>query len=104
MPKKNLDNHVFFGYAITIKENASFSRNDFVKFLESKGIETRPIMAGNFVQQPVSNLFEWKKADRLSNSELIMKNSFFIGNHHKIGEVERQYVADQLETFLKENI
>ena len=104
IPKKNLDNHVFFGYAITIKENASFSRNDFVKFLESKGIETRPIMAGNFVQQPVSNLFEWKKADRLSNSELIMKNSFFIGNHHKIGEVERQYVADQLETFLKENI
>ena len=33
-----------------------------------------------------------------------MKNSFFIGNHHKIGEIERQYVADQLETFLKENI
>lgn len=102
-PKRNLDNHVFFGYAITIKENASFSRKNFVEFLEAKGIETRPIMAGNFVQQPVSNLIEWKKSGKLSNSELIMKNSFFIGNHHKIGDIEREYVANELEAFLKEN-
>jgi len=30
-----------------------------------------------------------------------MKNSFFIGNHHEIGDDEREYVADVFDKFLK---
>jgi len=101
-PKRNLENHVFFGYAITIKENSPFSRSQLTSFLESKGIETRPIMAGNFVQQPAAKLMEWKKSKNLSNSELIMKNSFFIGNHHGIGNKEREYVAEVFQEFMSE--
>ena len=63
-------------------------------------IETRPIMAGNYVEQPVSKMFKWEKSGSLSNSELIMKNSFFIGNHHEIGNIEREYVADMFDEFL----
>jgi len=100
LPKRNLENHVYFGYAITIKEDASFKRNELVRFLESKKIETRPIMAGNYVEQPASKLFRWKKSGNLTNSELIMKNSFFIGNHHEIGNSEREYVADVFDEFL----
>jgi hypothetical protein len=29
-----------------------------------------------------------------------MKNSFFIGNHHEIGDKEREFVADIFDTFL----
>ena len=100
LPKRNLENHVYFGYAITIKEDASFKREEMVEFLESKKIETRPIMAGNYVEQPASKLFMWKKSGNLTNSELIMKNSFFIGNHQEIGNSEREYVADVFDEFL----
>lgn len=100
LPKRNLEEHVYFGYAITIKEESPFRREDIVKFLESKMIETRPIMAGNYVEQPVSKIFQWGKYGSLSNSELIMKNSFFIGNHHEIGNIEREYVADMFDEFL----
>ena len=100
LPKRNLENHVYFGYAITIKENSHFKRKELVEFLESKKIETRPIMAGNYVEQPASKLFIWKKSGNLTNSELIMKNSFFIGNHHEIGNNEREYVADMFDEFL----
>ena len=101
LPKRNLEEHVYFGYAITIKEESPFRREDIVKFLESKMIETRPIMAGNYVEQPASKLFKWEKFGTLTNSELIMKNSFFIGNHHEIGNIEREYVANMFDEFLK---
>jgi len=102
LPTRNLENHVFFGYAITITENAPFSRKKMTDFLESKGIETRPIMSGNFTEQPVSKLLQWEKYGELKNSRLIMRNSFFIGNHLQILEKEREYVADTFDEFFKQ--
>jgi len=104
LPKRNLENHVYFGYAITIKENSPFTRKELVEFLESRMIETRPIMAGNYVEQPASELFPWKKSGKLTNSELIMKNSFFIGNHHEVGDIEREYVANMFGEFLRKYV
>ena len=99
LPTRNLDSHVYFGYAITIKNGAPFSRKELTTFLESKGIETRPIMAGNFVEQPASKLIDWQKYGELTNSQLIMRNSFFIGNHHKVGEKEKELVVDAFNEF-----
>ena len=104
LPKRNIDNHVFFGYAITIKNNSPFNRKKLVEYLESRQIETRPLMAGNYVDQPASKLFTWKKASELVNSELIMNNSFFIGNHHEIGIQEREYVANVFDEFIKRQV
>src|SRR5256712_5389701 len=39
--------HVYFGYPLTLRQEAKISREETVAFLESKGLETRPIMAGN---------------------------------------------------------
>ena len=102
LPTRNLADHVFFGYALTIKENASFSRREMTDFLEKKRIETRPIMSGNFTEQPVAKLLKWEKYGELKNSKLIMRNSFFIGNHLQILEKEREYVADTFDEFFKQ--
>lgn len=104
LPTRNLENHVFFGYAITIKENSPFSRKDLTDFLESKGIETRPIMAGNFIEQPVSKLMQWEKNGELKNSRLVMRNSFFIGNHHEILEEEREFIANVFDSFFQQKL
>ena len=91
---------MWFGYPITVREGAPFTRDDLVTFLESKGIETRPIMAGNFQDQPAIRLFEHRIAGPLANAELIMRQSFFIGNHHAIGERERRYVKECVDEFM----
>src|SRR2546428_9943895 len=88
------------GYSITLRQGAPFTRDDLVTFLESKGIETRPIMAGNFQDQPAIRLFEHRIAGPLANAELIMRQSFFIGNHHAIGERERRYVKECVDEFM----
>jgi CDP-6-deoxy-D-xylo-4-hexulose-3-dehydrase len=94
--------HVWFGYPITVKPTAPFTRKDFVNFLEQKGIETRPVMAGNIAEQPAMKLFKYRKAGELNNSKIIMRNSFFFGNHHGIGKVEREYIADCISEFVEQ--
>lgn len=92
--------HVWFGYPITVKQDAPFTSKQLVSFLESKGIETRPIMSGNMVEQPVLMLFNHKISGNLKNAKKIMNNSFFIGVHHGIREQERKYVVDCLVEFV----
>lgn len=104
LPKEIPDTkHSYFCYPLTIKQNVSFTRKDIVKFLESKKIETRPIMAGNMVEQPVTKLLKHRIHKNLTNSKLIMKNGFFIGNHQDIGKNEREYVADSIIEFVQKN-
>ncbi len=93
--------HVWFGYPITVKPDATFTRKELVDFLEGKGVETRPIMAGNIDEQPVMKLFDYRRVGNLPNSRLIMHNSFFFGNHHGIGHEEREAIAEYIEQFMQ---
>jgi CDP-6-deoxy-D-xylo-4-hexulose-3-dehydrase len=91
---------VWFGYPITVRPGAPFTRDELVQFLEGKGIETRPIMAGNFRDQPAIRLFPHRVAGPLPNAELLMARSFFIGNHHRIGEADRAWVRECIDEFM----
>ena len=102
--ERNGTKHVWFGYPVTVKPTAPFTRKELVDFLEQKGIETRPIMAGNIAEQPAMKLFKYRKAGELNNSKIIMRNSFFFGNHQGIGKVEREYIADCISEFTEQKI
>lgn len=92
--------HVYFGYALTIDPQAPFAREELVDRLESKMIETRPVMAGNMAEQPVMKQLTHRTVGSLPNSRMIMRRSFFFGNHTGIGEPEREYIADSIIDFL----
>ena len=92
--------HVWFGYPITIKPGAPFTREELVSFLEKKGVETRPIMSGNIVEQPAMAHFPYRQVGELPNSRLIMRNSFFFGNHQGITEVEREAIVNYIREFM----
>jgi CDP-4-dehydro-6-deoxyglucose reductase, E1 len=96
--------HAYFCYPLTILEDVNFSRKDIVKYLEKKKIETRPIMAGNMAEQPSNKLFSHRVSGKLTNSKLIMRNGFFFGNHQDIGQEEREFLADNVISFVNEKI
>lgn len=93
--------HVWFGYPITVKPDAPFTRKEMVSFLEKRGVETRPIMAGNIDEQPAMRLFPYRRVGELPNSRLIMRRSFFFGNHNEIGKREREAVVDYIREFIE---
>jgi CDP-6-deoxy-D-xylo-4-hexulose-3-dehydrase len=92
--------HVWFGYPLTVNPNAPFTRKELMYYLESKGVETRPIMAGNIDEQPGMKLFDYRKVGKLSNSRLVMRNSFFFGNHQGICKEEREAIVNYIREFL----
>src|SRR3990172_3909768 len=92
--------HVWFGYQVTVQPGTPLERSDLVAHLEAKGLETRPIVAGNIAEQPALRLFPHRQAGDLPNSRLIMRRSFYFGNHQGIGAAERLAVKRYLLEFL----
>ena len=70
-------------------------------FQESRGLETRPIVAGNIAEQPGLQLFPHRSVGDLANSRLIHRNSFYFGNHQGVGPAEREAVASYLQEFIE---
>ncbi len=66
-----------FGFIINSKK---IERNSFIKYLEENGVETRPIVAGNFTKNPVIKLLDHDIYMELPNSDIIDERGFFIGN------------------------
>ena len=93
--------HVWFGYPVTVKPDARFTRKEMMDFLEKRGVETRPIMSGNMDEQPAMKLFPYRKMGKLQNSRLIMRRSFFFGNHHGIEKEEREAIVDYIGEFIR---
>ena len=101
LPKEQQNaRQVNFCYPITVKASAPFTKKDLTTFLGKNQIETRPIMSGNMAEQPVMKLIRHLKHGKLTNSKIIMRNSFLFGNHQGIGLEERNYIATSYQTLL----
>lgn len=92
--------HAWFGYPVTIKPSARFSRKELTDFLEAKKVETRPVMAGNIAEQPAMRRLNHRIVGKLPNSRLVMRNSFFFGNHQGIGTEEREAIVNYVSEFV----
>ena len=95
--------HGWFTYPMVIKENAPLDKGTFIQHLRSKGVDNRPIIAGNVTCQPFLQDYPVRKGD-LPNADLIMKNGFFIGIHHKITEAHIDYLVETLKSFIAQEV
>ena len=66
----------WFGIPILIQDN--LNKNQIIRKIEKNGIETRPIISGNFLNQPSVKKYKLSK-DKMKNAEYVNKNGFFIG-------------------------
>jgi len=77
--KKNL-RPSWFGLPLLVNPKLEKYKDKFLKFLNKNNLETRPIISGNFINQPAINLYDIKfKKYELKNSNIIDKRGFFIG-------------------------
>jgi CDP-6-deoxy-D-xylo-4-hexulose-3-dehydrase len=69
----------WFGFLLTVRDGAPFSRGDLVRHLESRRIQTRQLFGGNLLRQPAFSGVEHRVAGDLTNTDKIMNDAFFIG-------------------------
>jgi CDP-6-deoxy-D-xylo-4-hexulose-3-dehydrase len=96
--------HVWFGFPLTVNKNVPFTREELVRHLEEKKIETRPIQVPNIVDQPSVNLFKHRVYGELVNSKFIASNSFWFANHQNVGKEEREFITDTICNFIESKV
>lgn len=91
----------WFGFGIVLKDGCQFTIKDITLFLQSKGIETRPIIAGNMARHPALKMYAHRISDTLENCDTIMQRGFAIGCHHAIIEEQIEYVVSVFDEFMQ---
>lgn len=72
----------WFGFSIILKNKLAGRRNELVRLLSDREIESRPIVSGNFTKNPVLKHLRHEPVGELPGADEIETNGFFIGNHH----------------------
>jgi CDP-6-deoxy-D-xylo-4-hexulose-3-dehydrase len=93
----------YFGYVITVADEAAFTRNELTCCLEEAKIETRNLFCGNIIRQPAYSNTAYRVHGELTNTDLIMNNTFFIGVYPGLTERHIQYISEVFEVFMKEH-
>ena len=93
----------WFGFSLIINESSKLDREELIKFLIKSGIDTRPIVTGNFINNPVIKYFDYEIFNLLTNAEKVHNNGFFIGNHHYDIKEQIDYLKLTIDKFLNEN-
>jgi len=91
----------WFSYILTVKENSPFKRYEFVNHLNNNLIETRNLFAGNMVKQPAFIGKNFKIADHLNNTDLIMNNTFFLGTYPGNTPEKLDYIEKVVDEFME---
>ena len=92
----------WFGFAITLK-NKKIKRYDLLKYLEEKKIGSRLLFGGNITKQPYFKGLNYKIASKLTVTNNIMDNTFWIGIYPGINKDMQNYVIENIEYFLRHN-
>jgi CDP-6-deoxy-D-xylo-4-hexulose-3-dehydrase len=69
----------WFGFAITVRKDAGKSRNDMVKELNDRKIATRLLFGGNLLRQPAFANTPRRVVGELTNTDIVMNDTFWIG-------------------------
>jgi CDP-6-deoxy-D-xylo-4-hexulose-3-dehydrase len=91
----------WFGLPITVRESAPFSKNELVQHLEARKIQTRMLFGGNIMRQPAYRRIPHRIAGPLTNSDTIMRCTFFIGVYPGLTEEMLAYVIDTFHAFFE---
>jgi len=81
----------WFGFPITLKEN--IDRLKFIQFLDSYKIGTRLLFAGNLTKQPSFQGVDYRIAGDLTNTDISMNQTLWVGIYPGLGEAELDYIA-----------
>ena len=93
----------WFGFPLILKETAGVKRTDLINFLEENKIGTRLLFAGNLTKQPYMAGRNFRISGELTNTDIVMNQTFWLGTFPALGQEQLDYIADKLEEFFGVN-
>jgi CDP-4-dehydro-6-deoxyglucose reductase, E1 len=93
----------WFGFVLTVKKDAPFTRNQIVQYLEENKIGTRNLFAGNLTRQPAYVGKDWRIADELSgvpHSDIVLSSTFWIAVHPSLTKRQLDYMISKIQSYV----
>lgn len=102
----------WFGFLLTVRDGAPFTRDEIVQHLEERKIQTRMLFAGNLVRQPALTTLAaqaagegrpppFRIAGSLCTTDVVMSRTFWFGVYPGISEPMRDHVARTITEFVR---
>ena len=91
----------WFGFPITLSDDAPFDRVALLRYLDQHKIGTRLLFAGNLTRQPYMAGRNYRVANTLANADQIMNHTFWTGIWPGLGPSELNHLAQCLTNFCK---
>jgi CDP-4-dehydro-6-deoxyglucose reductase, E1 len=91
----------WFGFLLSIKADAPFTRNQLVQHLEEQRIGTRLLFGGNLVRQPAYKDLSYRVVGNLANTDRIMESAFWLGLFPGLTEEMLTYIVSTIRFFVR---
>ena len=90
----------WFGFPITVKEGAPFSRFDLVQHIESRRIGTRQLFGGNLLRQPAYKDMPMRVVGELKNADIVTDSTFWIGVYPGLTNQIIDFMVETISEFV----
>jgi CDP-4-dehydro-6-deoxyglucose reductase, E1 len=91
----------WFGFLLTVRPEAPFSRVEILRYLEDRKIGTRLLFGGNLTRQPAYENVSYRVVGTLDNTDLVMNQTFWIGVYPGLTDPMIDYMVDTIASFVK---
>lgn len=92
-------NPSWFGFPLTLKPEAGVTRVELTRFLDDNKIGSRLLFAGNLLKQPYFKDIAYRVVGDLTNTDITMNYTFWLGVQPALTYEHLDFVADKLEEF-----
>jgi CDP-4-dehydro-6-deoxyglucose reductase, E1 len=90
----------WFGFLITVRPGTPFTRRELVQHLEARKIGTRQLFGGNLLRQPAYVNAPHRVVGELTNSDLVMNNTFWVGVYPGLTEAMIGFIVESIHAFI----
>jgi|SRR6056300_1727522 CDP-6-deoxy-D-xylo-4-hexulose-3-dehydrase len=102
LPKKQKNSDPsWFGFALTVRDSAPFSRPELINHLDNNNINSRFIFGGNILWQPAYQNTTYREVGSLTNSNTVALSSFWLGVFPGLTIQMIDFVIETIQDFAK---
>lgn len=91
----------WFGFPITLHPDLDVDREELLRFLDGRNIGTRLMFAGNLLRQPAYLGVDFRVVGDLTNTDIVMRRSFWIGVYPGLTDEMLCYAAESIREFVE---